>query len=201
MDLREMREYIRYLLQEDGQSDHTYSDGELNDYINEAYRELIRVHPYPEDLFELITSETYDTTDGDETVPTDFDRVVRASFGGYACFFVPYEMYDALEHNSLYEPTLYNPAVYFKGSSVHVRPVPSASTEFVLWYIKIPDTLSEDTDEPAIRDNMHEFICDGVLERCKLKDNETEEAGYHYNRMRNKIYMYYKQLPPERREK
>lgn len=200
MNLSAMRNYVRRLLNEEGESDGFYSDSELTDYINEAYRELIRIFPADKigfELTELIDSETYSTTDGIETLPSDYDRAIYIKYGSYYCTFISSEGQHLISDDPWYEAVAVEPVSYIDGGSLYVKPAPASATTLVLKYVKTPAELSGDSDTPDIKEIYHEMICLGALERCKVKDNEFEEANYSYSRMKKEMYAFFNRLTPE----
>lgn len=199
MNLSEMRDYIRRVLNEDGESSGFYSDTELNSYINEAYKELVRIYPVVGlgDLYELSSTQSYTSTTGIETLPSDFDRTLYVKYGDVYCTILSYLNSVARNDNTWFTASSTEPTAYFSTTNLYVTPTPSASTTIILGYIAVPTVLSADADEPELKSIFHEFICFGALERAKVKDNEFEEGAYHFNRMKKKIYSYYGQLTPE----
>lgn len=200
MNLSNMRTYVRRILNEEGESDGFFTDDEINDYINEAYMELVRIFPldmFAKEMPELFSSQSYTSADGIETLPSDYDRTVYVKYGNYYCSHIDADGQHLIDDDPWYEAVAVEPVSYIDGTSLYVKPAPSSSTTIVLKYIQIPTELSADSDEPVIKDNYHEMICYGASERAKIKDNEFEEGAYHFQRMKKKMYAYLNRLTPE----
>lgn len=200
MDLENIRDYVRRMLNEDGESEGFYSDTELNVYINEAYKELVNIHPVPTELYQLNDTQNYTTTSGTATyaLPSDFNRLIAVKYGSYYCSLMDFRLYTAMGDNRNFTAAAAIPLAYRHGANLVVSPTPSDSiTTITLAYIHTPTELSADSDTPDILDTMHELIALGALERAKVKDNEIEEGKYHYARMKKKLYDMYGMLTPE----
>lgn len=200
MNLSTMRTHVRRILNEEGESDGFYSDDEINDYLNEAYKELVRIFPtdrLASEMNELIGSQSYSSDDGIEDLPSDYDRPIYVKYGSYYCTIIPSEGQSLVDDDPWYEAVAVEPIAYMNDGDLYVKPAPSSTTTIVLKYMEIPTELSADTDSPAIKTIYHEMICMGAAERCKVKDNEFDEASYHFSRMKKAMYAYLNRLTPE----
>ena len=200
MNLENIRDYVRRMLNEDEESQGFYSDMELNVYINEAYKELVNIHPLPTKLYELYAIMKYTTTTGLSTylLPSDFNKLVSVKYGSYYCSIVNFAIYTALGDNRNFTATAALPLAYKQSTNLVISPSPANdSTIILLAYVKTPLELLEDSDIPEINTILHELIALGALERAKIKDNEFDEGKYHFIRMKKKLYDTYKMLLPE----
>lgn len=191
MNLHDIRLYVRRSLNEEGESESYYSDLELNRYINESYREFVNIFPFPKILYELYTTYSFSVLNGTDSyvLPTDFSHLISLYFNNLYYDIMDVSLYTALNNNRNFLHTSYTPCCYTMGSNIYLKPVPDVDGTAQMLYIKIPDLLENDTDEPEINPKYHEIICWGAIERAKYKDNEFQEAGAIKSRMIEKINM------------
>ncbi len=189
MDLLDIRLYVRRVLNEEGESESYYSDDELNRYINEGYKEFVNIFPLPQLLIELYSTSTIPIQMGVDhyTLPADFARIVSLTSGNINYDILHPDYTGAFQNNRNLTFTSFYPMCYTMGNDIKMVPAPTANGIAVLTYIKNPMNLSNDTDVPEVNSRWHEYIALLACERAKIKDNEFEEANYHYQRAIDRI--------------
>lgn len=190
MIFSELVELIQRFLHEDPSSsdEGSFSEDEIKAAINQANRAIVNLVPDKNDLHELITSETY--TAHPCTLPSGFDSPKSVTVNGYDCHILPPDSIGALQ-NDLIAGSIHFPTAYIQGSILYISPEPSSVTSIVLKYVKKPDLLESDSDEPEIKEKLHEFIADLAIVKLKYKIHESEEADRLFAQLQSKIDRFY----------
>ncbi len=155
MNRREIREFVRRLLNEADASDSYWTDDQLNSYIQAAYDQIVL-----EGELMQCTSETNSLAGAaDYQMPADVFLIQRVWYEGKPLAKTSPQELDELDPEWLTRsvdpgqlPTHWIP----RGHLFRIYPIPTQSGQkIVLWGIQSPRPLQADTDRPEIQEAYH----------------------------------------------
>lgn len=178
--LAEIRTKVRAITGEKTTED--WTDSELNDKINDFYRNIFPLDVYVAEFEDWFTQTTADEDGGEYTISQDYLRLMTPmttmDSDDVLATVKFYQDKDKFFH--LYpeeaDPTEARPAaalVY--GGKLYLRPEPDAIYTFRAACIKKPDALTADAAPPDIR--WGPAIAYGTAIEMKMEDKDSEGAS------------------------
>lgn len=152
---------MRALLED---SSGTYiADGELEDWINEAYLDIAARE-------RLLTAETSGTTSGNSiALPDTFVSVITLRLGTTDVQFVDDDTWWAYSDQASSPDTTLGRVF---NETIELYPTPSTGTAYKIRYVKKPTALSAGADVPAIPEELHKKLVFYAVSRGKLKEGQ-----------------------------
>lgn len=175
MTLSELRGWVRTLLQETTAA--YWTDTELNRNINDAIKRVAVISPA--DLLGELTGEaTYDdiSAGGQFDLPDDFLAYINATWDGEYCTKIPMENVGVMSKNSFYEGTTASPKCHIWENVIHFYPTTGA--EYYLYYVKVPSTLSSDTDSNPLNNVLDYAVVLQAVSVAFSKDDPDQALKY-----------------------
>lgn len=184
MNLGSIRTKVRRKIDEEAAS--FWSDDELDDYINQAYRyylnKLLELsHPI------LLTSTNLSIVAGTSTIalPSDYieARLVEHTYPNYTRPLQYVERYDQVNGTSGNLSAGCEYTYCFMGNNLVLQPTPvssevgSATAGIKLTYFYLPDDLSDDADEPIFSALYHDLLVLNAVLQAKEKEEAVGNGG------------------------
>lgn len=160
-DLTELRSRVRALL-EDSAGNYIV-DGEIDDWLNEAYLDISARE-------RLLHAETSGTTSGNSiALPSTFVSVISLRLGTTDVHFVDDDLWWAYSDEAA-DPDTTLGRVF--NETIELYPTPTTGTAYKIRYVKKPTALSAGADVPAIPEELHKKLVFYATSRGKLKEGQ-----------------------------
>lgn len=175
MTLSELRGWVRTLLQETTAA--YWSDTELNRNINDAIKRVAIISPA--DLLGTMAGETNysDASAGGQfDLPDDFLAYINATWDDEYCTKIPMGSLSIIYKNSFYEGTALSPKCHIWKGVIHFYP--TTGIEYYLYYIKVPTTLSSDTDSNPLNNILDYAVVLQAVSVAFSKDDPDQALKY-----------------------
>lgn len=163
---------------------HQFSATQYRDYIKTRLNQAQAYVAAQTDFRELQEVDTITTVSGtqDTALPSDFQRVVNVTIELDSGAIVPLTsetVPDMYQHTS----TTGRPERYsIVGSTIRLWPTPDSAYTVSLRYYKIPATMADANDLPAIPPEYHHLLVSYALWHCWERENDWNAAQYHKQR-------------------
>lgn len=142
-------------------------------WINDGQLEIVRKTECLEGLATTVTT----VEDESYSVPTEFIRIERVTYDGNRLQEITMEKLDELYPNRDSSDVSGEPEYYYLWSrNIWLYPAPSSAKSLAIYYIKIPNELSADEEDPEIPVTFHNAIVRYCLAQAKELNEEYKEA-------------------------
>ena len=165
----------------DQQNSTFITDAELLRYINTSYKELYNklinansTYFMAEDTINIVSNqESY-------ALPTDFYKVqgVDILVGSYKLTAKPYTFENRNRHNFLCMSIIRALRYIIQGDTIRFVPIPSQTATATLFYIPLPQTVSDGTETLNTVNGGYQFIIADVCRRIAIKAEDTNVGDF-----------------------
>lgn len=180
MNLLDLRNAVkdRLAIRSDGSGNSL--DGLItNAFVNTCIDDALNRVSMERDWWWLATtaSLSFDTTNGDDALPSDFMRAQQLVINGSPVEYVPLETHLSPNSTGIsYAYTIY-------GSKVHIAPIPTVTTAGTLYYFRNEPALSTqvipDTKSPLMPVVYHKVIVAYASHLCAARRQDEQRASLY----------------------
>lgn len=159
--------------------DESYDSGVLDQFINDTHRQVLNTYSFP--FMEKEFSGTLLSGASTFQLPTDAQTVIsfRLTAPDDAAGLLPYMAFRQFDE-TYPDPGSSNPGKpivwTFINTDFKVHPKTDQVYELDLRYLKIPTTLTGDTDVPDVPEEFKEILVLGAHQRALERDDAYNEA-------------------------
>lgn len=161
---------------------HQFSPTQYTEYIEKRLNDGQAYVAAQTDFRELMDTESYTTSSGDNTytLPSDFVRLYNVELVQADGNVIPLSPESLVSYETKSAAATGQPQLYvIQGSTLELWPTPDQAFTIRLRYYRKPAALNNSIDVPEIPGIYHHLLVSYALWHCYERENDYNSAQYH----------------------